>query len=71
MLVEAGVLNGRVVTSWPSLKTDLLNAGANWVDKEVVCDQGLVTSRRPDDLPAFCRKAIEEFAEGTHVGQTV
>ncbi len=71
MLVEAGVVQDRVVTSWPSLKTDLLNAGANWIDREVVCDQGLVTSRRPDDLPAFCKKAIEEFAEGLHVGQTV
>lgn len=71
MLVEADVVHDRTVTSWPSLKTDLTNAGANWVDQEVVCDQGLVTSRRPDDLKAFCKKAIEEFAEGTHVGQTV
>lgn len=71
MLVEADVVHERKVTSWPSLKTDLVNAGAEWVDAEVVCDQGLVTSRSPDDLNAFCKKAIEEFAEGTHVGQTV
>ena len=71
MLIEANVVHDRVVTSWPSLKTDLINAGARWVDKAVVCDQGLVTSRNPDDLAAFCDKAIEEFAEGTHVGQTV
>jgi protease I len=71
MLIEADVVHERRVTSWPSLKTDLKNAGAEWVDEEVVCDQGLVTSRRPDDLQAFCSKAIEEFAEGTHVGQTV
>lgn len=70
-LIEADVVHDRKVTSWPSLKTDLINAGANWVDEECVCDQGLVTSRNPDDLPAFCKKAIEEFAEGTHVGQTV
>ncbi len=71
ILIEADVVYDRVVTSWPSLKTDLINAGARWIDKAVVCDQGLVTSRNPDDLPAFCDKAIEEFAEGTHVGQTV
>jgi len=71
MLIEADVVHDRLVTSWPSLKTDLINAGARWIDKAVVCDQGLVTSRNPDDLPAFCDKAIEEFAEGTHVGQTV
>ena len=70
-LIEADVVHDRRVTSWPSLKTDLINAGAEWVNEECVCDQGLVTSRNPDDLPAFCRKAIEEFAEGTHVGQTV
>ena len=68
-LVEADVVQGRKVTSWPSLQTDLKNAGANWVDEECVCDQGLVTSRNPDDLPAFCQKAIEEFAEGVHAEQ--
>lgn len=71
MLVEAGVVEGRKVTSWPSVKTDLRNAGAEWVDEECVCDEGLVTSRKPDDLPAFCAKAIEEFAEGRHAAQTV
>lgn len=68
-LVEAGVLDGRTVTSWPSLQTDLRNAGAEWVDEEVHVDQGLVTSRRPDDLPAFNAKIVEEFAEGVHEGQ--
>lgn len=71
LLVEADVVKGRKVTSWPSVSTDLKNAGANWVDQECVCDQGLVTSRNPDDLPAFCKKAIEEFAEGKHLAQTV
>jgi len=66
-LVEAGVLEGRTVTSWPSLRTDLRNAGAEWVDEEVHVDQGLVTSRKPDDLPAFSAKIVEEFAEGAHV----
>jgi len=70
MLIEAGVVKGRRLTSWPSLKTDLKNAGADWVDEEVVVDQGLVTSRKPDDLEAFCAKAIEEFAEGEHERQT-
>lgn len=70
ILIEAGVVDGRTMTSWPSLKTDLRNAGANWVDEEVVVDQGLVTSRKPDDLPAFCAKAVEEFSEGKHEGQT-
>lgn len=69
-LIEADVVRGRKVTSWPSLKTDLTNAGAQWVDSECVCDEGLVTSRNPDDLPAFCDKAIEEFAEGRHAEQT-
>jgi len=66
MLAEADVARGRKVTSWPSVKTDLLNAGAEWVDEEVVVDNGLVTSRKPDDLPAFCKKIVEEFAEGRH-----
>jgi protease I len=70
-LIEAGVVRGRTLTSWPSLRTDLENAGANWVDQEVVVDNGLVTSRKPDDLPAFNRKMIEEFAEGVHSGQRV
>lgn len=69
MLVEADVVRGRKVTSWPSIKTDLMNAGAEWTDEECVCDEGLVTSRKPDDLPAFCAKAIEEFAEGQHAEQ--
>jgi deglycase len=68
-LIEAAVVNGRWMTSWPSLRTDLKNAGAKWVDQEVVVDQGLVTSRRPDDIPAFNRKMIEEFAEGKHAQQ--
>jgi protease I len=66
VLIEAGAVKGRTVTSWPSLKTDLTNAGANWVDQEVVTDNGLVTSRNPDDIPAFNRKMIEEIAEGKH-----
>ena len=65
-LIEAGVVKGRKITSWPSLHTDLINAGANWVDEEVVVDAGLVSSRKPDDLPAFNTKIIEEFAEGKH-----
>ncbi|PUZ26615.1 protease I [Chitinophaga costaii] len=65
-LLETGELKGRTVTSWPSLKTDLQNAGAQWVDQEVVTDHGLVTSRKPEDLPAFCKKMVEEIAEGVH-----
>jgi protease I len=65
-LIDAGVVRGRRITSWPSLKTDLTNAGAEWVDEEVVVDRGLVSSRKPDDLPAFCSKLVEEFAEGRH-----
>ena len=65
-LIDAGGVNGRKMTSWPSLKTDLKNAGAEWVDQEVVTDRGLVTSRKPADIPAFNRKMIEEFAEGVH-----
>jgi protease I len=66
-LIEADAVRGRKMTSWPSLKTDLKNAGANWIDQEVVVDKGLVTSRKPADLPAFCRKLVEEIAEGQHV----
>jgi protease I len=65
-LLEAGVVNGRQITSWPSVRTDLRNAGADVLDQEVVTDQGLVSSRSPDDLPAFCAKVVEEFAEGRH-----
>jgi protease I len=66
VLVEAGLVKGRTITSFPSLKTDVRNAGGSWVDEQVHVDQGLVTSRRPDDLPAFNAKAIEEFCEGVH-----
>ncbi len=65
-LIEAGVAKGRRMTSWPSLQNDLRNAGAKWVDEEVVTDKGLVTSRKPDDLPAFIHKTIEEIVEGPH-----
>src|SRR5438105_5116888 len=65
-LIEADVVRGRTVTSWPSLKTDLRNAGASWVDEQVRVDNGLVSSRKPDDLAAFCAKLVEEFAEGRH-----
>ncbi len=69
ILIDCGVVEGRELTSYPSIKNDLKNAGARWVDKEVVCDQGLVTSRTPDDLPAFIKKTIEEIREGIHAGQ--
>ena len=66
MLVEAGVVRGRKLTSWPLLKTDIRNAGGEWVDQEVVTDDGLVTSRKPADIPVFNKKNVEEFAEGKH-----
>ena len=69
-LVEGNLVRGRTLTSWPSLKTDIENAGGEWVDREVQVDGGLVTSRNPDDLPAFCEKLVEEFAEGRHERQT-
>ena len=69
MLVEAGVVRGRTVTSWPSLQTDIRNAGGDWVDREVVVDEGLVTSRKPDDIPAFNQKMIEEIGEGVHMSR--
>jgi protease I len=68
-LVEADVVRGRTLTSYPTLQTDIRNAGGEWVDQEVVTDQGLVTSRNPDDLPAFCSKLVEEIAEGKHAEQ--
>jgi len=68
-LVEADVLQGRTITSWPSLRRDIENAGGRWVDEEVVVDEGLVSSRNPDDLPAFCTKLVEELAEGVHEAQ--
>ena len=69
VLVEAGVVRGRTLTSWPTLQTDIRNAGGDWVDQKVVVDRGLVTSRKPDDIPAFNEKMIEEFAEGVHAEQ--
>ncbi len=69
MLVEAGVVRDRKLTSWPTLRTDIRNAGGNWVDEQVVVDGGMVTSRKPDDIPAFNAKMIEEFAEGIHAAQ--
>jgi protease I len=71
MLVESGLARGRTVTSWPTLQTDIQNAGGEWVDKEVVVDGGIVTSRKPDDIPAFNKKMIEEFCEGKHDRRTV
>jgi protease I len=68
-LIEAGVVDGRKITSWPSLKTDLRNAGANWVDRDVVVDKGLVSSRKPADIPAFNKKMVEKFAEGRQASQ--
>jgi protease I len=68
-LVEADVVRGRTLTSWPSLQTDIRNAGGTWVDEEVVVDEGLVSSRKPDDLPAFCAKLVEEVVEGQHEAQ--
>lgn len=70
-LIDADAVRGRTVTSWPSLKADLENAGATWVDREVVADQGLVTSRNPQDIPAFNARMLEEFAEGRHAERTV
>ena len=71
VLVEAGIVRGIEITSWPTLQTDIRNAGGTWVDKEVVVTDGLVTSRKPDDIPAFNKKMIEEFCEGTHSKRTV
>jgi deglycase len=68
VLINADLVRGRTMTSWPALKVDLKNAGANWIDEEVVVDNGLVSSRQPDDIPAFNKKMIEEFAEGKHEG---
>jgi deglycase len=70
VLIDANVIRGRTVTSWPAIKTDVRNAGGNWVDQEVVVDNGLVTSRKPDDIPAFNEKMIEEFCEGRHAGKS-
>src|SRR5947208_10788911 len=69
VLIDANVVRGRKLTSWPAIQTDVRNAGGNWLDEEVVVDNGLVTSRKPDDIPAFNRKMIEEFAEGRHEQQ--
>ena len=66
VLIDAGVVRGRILTSWPAIKTDVKNAGGKWVNEEVVVDNGLVTSRKPDDIPAFNKKMIEEFCEGRH-----
>ena len=69
LLVEADVVRGRTLTSWPSLKADITNAGGKWVDQQVVTEDGLVTSRKPDDIPAFNKKLVEEIAEGKHAAQ--
>lgn len=69
LLIETGALKGRTMTSYPSLRTDLINAGATWKNEEVVVDEGLTTSRNPDDIPAFCNKMLEEISEGRHAGQ--
>lgn len=66
VLIDAGVVRGRILTSWPAIKTDVKNAGGKWINEEVVVDNGLVTSRKPDDVPAFNKKMIEEFCEGRH-----
>jgi protease I len=71
VLVEAGAVRGRKLTSWPTLQTDIRNAGGEWVDEEVVVTEGIVTSRKPDDIPAFNEKMIEEFAEGRHAQRTI
>jgi protease I len=71
VLVEAGVVRGKKLTSWPTLQTDIRNAGGDWVDEEVVVTEGIVTSRKPDDIPAFNEKMIEEFAEGLHTQRTI
>jgi protease I len=71
VLVEAGVVRGRKLTSWPTLQTDIRNAGGEWVDQEVVVDDGIVTSRKPDDIPAFNEKMVEEFCEGRHPARAV
>lgn len=71
ILIEAGLVQGRCLTSWPAIQTDVKNAGGKWLDEEVVVDNGLVTSRKPDDIPAFNAKMIEEFAEGRHAGLAV
>lgn len=71
LLVETGAIKGRTVTSWPSIRTDLINAGANWVDEEAVVDRGLITSRKPDDIPAFNRRMIEEFSGSRQAAQKI
>jgi protease I len=71
MLLEAGGVKGRTLTSWPSLQTDIRNAGGNWVDEEVMADMGIITSRKPDDIPAFNKKMIAEFAQGRNAKQRV